>query len=176
MDDHDLERLEQDLDAVAGRLGERLDWDELEPRVRWALGRPRRDLIRTLVLVAAGIVLGFWTPSGWMLACGLLLAVVPGRVRAVRERGRTAGSLGRGDLLELVREELASALARHFTRALVSAGSALLFVLVAIVARDPRPGLGAAGVLALVALVRFFWLLPRASRALREFEQGGGAR
>lgn len=70
--------MERDLEAVAGRREGGLDWERLEPRVRWALARPVRELLGTVGLIAVG--LGFWTPAGWMLAGGLLLAVLPGRV------------------------------------------------------------------------------------------------
>ncbi len=167
-----MDRLEEDLAAVAGQLESRMDWRRLEPGVRWALGRPMRELLWTLGLIAVGIGVGFWTPAGWMLAGGLLLAVLPGRVRDVRERRQALGNVGEGDLLALIRRELRRRLAKHFIRALVAVAFALLYALVGVLAADSRPGLIAAAVLVVIAAVRFLWLLPRASRALREFERG----
>lgn len=172
MKDQDLDRMEQDLDAVAAGLASRLDWEQLEPRVRWALGRPMRELLGTVCLIVVGLGIGYWTPVGWMVAVGLLLVVLPGRVKEVRERRRVLDGVGEGDLLALIRRELMVGLAHQFTQALVAVGFALLYMLVGVLVADSRPGLLAAAVLAVIAVVRFFWLLPRASRALREFERG----
>ena len=175
MNDQELDRLERDLDAVAGSLERRLDWKQLEPRVRCALGRPLRELLGTLLLIVVCVGIGFWTPAGWLVAGGLLLAVLPGCVRELRQRRRAVDGVGQGDLLALIRHELRLRLAHHFTQALAALVFALLYALVGILAADSRPGLIAAVVLVGIALVRFFWLFPRASRALREFERGESA-
>ena len=176
MNEQDLDRLEEDLDAVAARLEPRMDWQRFEPRVRWALGRPARELLGTLGLIAVFVGLGFWTPVGWMLAVGLLLAAIPGRVGEVRQRRRALGNAGEGDLLELIRHELKSRMARHVTHALFHVLFAVLFALFgALLASDPRPSLAVAAVLVVIALVRILWLLPRSSRALSEFERGARA-
>jgi hypothetical protein len=173
MDDQELDRLEQDLDAVAGRLQGGMDWKQLEPRVRWALGRPMRDLLSTLGLIAVFAGLGFWTPVGWMLALGTLLAALPGRVQDVRERRRALEGVGEGDLLALIQHELMLRMTRHLTLALFHVLLAILFSLVGVfLASDSRPGLAAAAVLVVIALVRLFWFFPRASRALTAFERG----
>jgi hypothetical protein len=173
MNEQDLDRLEQDLDAVAGRLESRMDWKQLEPRVRWALGRPLRALLSTVGLIAGFVVLGFWTPVGWMLGVGLLLADLPGRVRDLRERRRALEGMGEGDLLELIQHELMVRMGQHFTHALFHVVFAILFSLFGVfLASDARPGLAAAAVLVVVAAVRIFWFFPRASRALTAFERG----
>lgn len=171
MNDQDLERMEEDLDAVAGRLAVGLDWGRLEPRVRWALGRPLRELLATLGLVAACVVLGVWTPVGWMLAAGLLLAAVPGRVNEVRERRRVLDGLVEGDLFALVQSELRRDLAHHFVHALSACALALVFALFGVfLAADPKTALIPAVVLAALAALRLLWFFPRASRALSAYE------
>lgn len=172
MNSEELDRLDQDLNAVARRLGNRRSWEEFGPRVRWVLRRPTRNLVGTIGFIVGCVGIGFWVPSAWMVAGGLLLAVLPKRVRDFRERRRDNTSAGEGDLFALYRRELELTGAGHIARALIEVALALLFALVGVLAPDSRPGLVAAALLAGVAVVRVVWLLPRPYRALREFDQG----
>lgn len=167
----ELNRLEQDLNAVAGRLGEQVSWEELGPRVRWTLRRPTWALVQTIGLIVVCVAASFWTPTGWMVAGGLLMLVLPMRIREVRDRRRALTEAGEGDLLALVRRELELKLAHHFSQTLVAVALALIFVIVGLLVPDSRPGFIAAGVLVVDVVVRIFWRFPRAYRALREFER-----
>ncbi|MCP3916705.1 MAG: hypothetical protein GY711_14210 [bacterium] len=168
----ELDCLEQDLNAVAGRLGSRRSWEEFGPRVRRALHRPTRELVGTTGLMLVCVGAGFWAPSAWMVAGGLLLAVLPGRVRGFRDRRRALAAVSEGDLFALCRRELELKLAHHFTQALLDVALALLFGLVGVLAPDSRPGLMVAAVLAVSAGVHVFWCFPRAYRGLRDFDEG----
>jgi hypothetical protein len=169
-DDDELMRLERDLAAVAGRLERRIGWSEVEPRVRWAMRRPARQLAGTISLIAVCVGAGLWAPATWLVAAGLLLAVLPDRIRAARERRLALADAGEGDLLALYGRELQRKLAGHFVQALAAFALALLFLVAGVLAPDSRPGLIAAALLATVAAVRILWLFPRAYRDLCDFE------
>lgn len=168
MNTNELDRLEQDLDAVLGRMGSELRWEQVEPQVRAAAKRPMRRLAGTIGLLVVCLCAGYWTPVGWMVAAGLLLAVLPKRLRAVRERRRALAGIEEGDLFALVRKELKRELAGHFTRSLLYTVLGLLYLVVGLFAADSRPGLAAGAVLLVAAAVHLLWFLPRTSRALRD--------
>jgi hypothetical protein len=173
MENDELERLELDLRAVANRLGGERSWAAMGPRVQRALRRPRRDLLTTLGLIAATAVAGFWATSAWLATVGLVLAVLPDRIRAERQRRSVLAGIGEGDLFALYRDELMRRHGSHFVQALVSTALGLLFALAAVLAPNPIPGLAVAALLVLRAAVSLGWLLPRAARELRDLERGG---
>ncbi len=171
MNNEELDRLEQDLNAVAGQLGTHRTWEEFEPRVRKAMRLPKWRLAYTIALIIVCVAAGTWIPNAWMVAAGLLFAVLPDRLRDVRDRRRATASAEEGDLFELYRRELEHTGASHFTGALFNVGLALLFGLVAIFATDSRPGLIAAAILVVAAAVRMIWFFPRPYRELRELDR-----
>ena len=173
MENDDLDTLELDLRAVADRLGHERSWTALGPRVHRAMRRPQRALVKTLVSIVACAVAGFWAPIVWLTAAGLAMAVLPDRIRQVLLRRRTLEQIGDGDLFALYRQELTRRLASHFLSALASAALGLLFFLVAALARNPTAGLVVGTLCVVGAVVHLFWLLPRASRELRDLDGEG---
>ncbi len=169
-EDDDLERLERDLRHVESRLARRADWGELAPRVRRTIQRPIRALAWTIALITAHLALAWWWPPALLGAGGLVLAVLPSRWRAVKERHRALAVATDGDLFALYRRELERSHARHVFGALLNVALALLMLLVAAFARSAIPGLVCAAYLIVAAIVQLFWLLPRASRELRALD------
>ena len=174
-DDGELERLEADLRAVERRLAARAAWARVGPRVRRAVRRPWWDLAWALALFAVCVAVGFRVHHVWLVAAGLLLAVLPDRVRAVRRRRGELAQATEVDLFALHRRELELRRARHVLHALMSAALALLFASVAALAPRSLPGLVVAALLLLDAVVRMLWLMPRAQRELRALGEGEAA-
>jgi len=162
----ELERLERDLGAVEVRLADGMRWEGLLARARRDLWRPGWDLAWSLVLFLACAVVGFRTHSTWLTASGILLFVLPRRIRALRERRAAVRAAREGELFLLWRRELELRRSGQVLGFLVDTALGLLFLLCALFLPDPRASL-VVGVLCLIlAAVRLFVLLPRNQRVL----------
>ncbi|MEQ8765410.1 MAG: hypothetical protein RL885_15860 [Planctomycetota bacterium] len=168
-----MNELDDFFDAYdhAHTLGaEAADWRALRRNVRRSLLRPALALLGSVALLIAGVALG-WAGhfSGWLLAGGLVLAVIPDRLQRLRaSRERVAGLDNSEDLRAHLLREARLERAGAFVSALVHAAVSLLFLgtglIAALLGKDYRPGLISALIVALLAAYHLLWRLPRVSR------------
>ena len=173
--DIDLDDYAAAYDRVHRRVDLDAEWGRVERRVRWRLRGPQRRLWGTLLLIAICVVAGsFGIVTGWMVAAGLVLSVLPLDWADVKEsRAELAALESADDVRAICVREAEGRLRDHWWSVVLASGLGVLFVLTGGVAwllsTDPTPGV-AAGLLCLVAAAfRLKVQLPRARRERDEF-------
>lgn len=161
----DLEGLERDLASVAQAIApRRFAAERVERRLRRVERAAWNELAWTSALMVACVALG-----SWPVALGLLLAVLPTRLAAVRERRIEIRRLaGTEDLFELERRTLERSIEAKRLATVLDFTFAALFI--ALTPWLPRPSMAlfAGGFLLAAALAALCVHLPRLDRALRD--------
>ena len=168
----DLDRYQAAFERVEQRLRLARDWSATEARVRRRLARPTGRLVASVLILVACVVAGLnGVTSAWLVAGGILLAVLPERIADVRERGRETAAIETAeDVRALCLREAREASATAFLRFLLHGGIGLLFLVTGLLlvafGKDGRPG-AIAGLVALAwGCVNLLVLLPRAAREI----------
>ena len=152
------------------------------PRLRRKLHGPTWRLAWTVTVIALGVLAGLTTtsPVGFLVAAGLVLSVLPGRLAKVRgRRGALAAVESPDDLRAIFVEETRKARASAFTGFLVYGVLGLSFLVTGLVAwlvgKSPAPGLAAGACVLVWSAVLLLVVLPRASREAALFSKDAGA-
>jgi hypothetical protein len=173
---HDLADYEAAFDRIGRDLELRRDWGRVERRVRRRIHAPTFRLATTLAILVLCVTAGsFGVTVGWLVAIGLVLAVLPGRIADVRRRRSTLRHVdSAADVRALCRDEARRAMAGAFLRALLFVVIGALYLLTALVAawrdKSPWPGVIAGTLLLAWAAGLLFVAVPRASAEARALD------
>ena len=123
---------------------------------------------QALALVGALVLASLWVgePLRWV-ALGLLVLLLPDRLRAIREH-RSAARDGQGDLFEAAAKDVERRFLGQVTTLLFALPAVFALVVVAAVVEDPRVPLLLAGALLLYIPVLFFLRLRVTARERAE--------
>jgi len=174
-----------DYEAAYERLERSLqlqrNWGLTEARIRRQLHRPTWRLVSTLLIILLCVGAGLaGVDTGWGVAIGLSLAVLPGALSKVKARRRALAAVETAeDVRALCAREALRSMSSTLLRSLTASVAGLLCLLTALVAwlldKSPWPGVSA-GLLALAwSAVLLLVLLPRAAREAELFNQGSEA-
>jgi hypothetical protein len=168
-----------DYEAAYSRVEHQLelerDWGRLESLVRRRLRQPSWSLWGTVALIVLAAGSSFvGVGNGWMVALGLCLAVLPGRLEAVKRRRRELAAVeSAADVRALVHQEARKRMAGAFVGSLLMGVLGLLYLLVGGVAwlldKSPWPGVIAGLIVLAWSAVQLVVLLPRATREVTLF-------
>lgn len=166
----DLNDYEAAFERVERSLQLRRDWGLTEARVRRRLKRPTWALVKTVIIILVCIGCGLaGVLNGWMVAAGLVLAILPRQISKLRARTRELAEVETAeDVRALCAREASGAASEAMLGGLVMGLLGLTFLLTAFVAwllgKSPVPGL-LAGLLTLAwGAVKILVLFPPAQR------------
>jgi hypothetical protein len=163
------------FDHTARQLQHERDDRHFGVLVRRRLRQPQWELIRTLLIMvvcAASSLVG--VSNGWMVALGLGLADLPGRMARSRRQRHALTEVQSGeDVRALVERQAGLKMAGAFTTSLFLSILGFLYLAVSVVAwlkdKSPWPGLIAGLVVLAWGAYQFLVVFPRAARESRAF-------
>ena len=164
-------------DQVHALAGHTPDWGVFRKNVRWSLARPILKLVWAIAFFVGTLLWGiFGHPSGYMLAVGTLLAIIPREVQRLKDRVDAVAKLSGA-------EELRSFLIKEAERRLSGAvASSLFYIFMAVVfsitgaiaglrGKAWQPGVLAALALVAFAYFSFKFRWPRVSREIEALKE-----